>query len=55
MGSSCLEVACSAEARVSTDEVLSLLDQPLEGAALGAALELGLFWSDGDSTESVRT
>jgi SAM-dependent methyltransferase len=28
----------------STDEVLSLLDQPLEGAALGAALELGLFW-----------
>ncbi len=28
----------------STDEVLGLLDQPLEGAALGAALELGLFW-----------
>ncbi len=28
----------------STDEVLALLDQPLVGAALGAALELGLFW-----------
>ena len=28
----------------STDQVLGLLDRPLEGAALGAALELGLFW-----------
>lgn len=28
----------------STDEVLALLDQPLDGAAVGAALELGLFW-----------
>ena len=28
----------------SPDEVLYLLDQPLEGAAVGAALELGLFW-----------
>ena len=28
----------------SPDEVLALLDQPLEGAAVGAALELGLFW-----------
>jgi 2-hydroxy-4-(methylsulfanyl)butanoate S-methyltransferase len=28
----------------SPDEVLALLDQPLEGAAVAAALELGLFW-----------
>ena len=28
----------------STDGVLRLLDQPFEAAALGAALELGLFW-----------
>lgn len=28
----------------ATDEVLALLDQPLDGAAVGAALELGLFW-----------
>ncbi|MGA3031229.1 MAG: methyltransferase [Candidatus Limnocylindrales bacterium] len=28
----------------STDEVLALLDQPIDGAAVGAALELGLFW-----------
>jgi SAM-dependent methyltransferase len=28
----------------SRDEILSLLDEPLEGAAVGAALELGLFW-----------
>ena len=29
----------------STDEVLALLDRPVEGAAVGAALELGLFWT----------
>jgi Methylase involved in ubiquinone/menaquinone biosynthesis len=28
----------------SPDEVLALLDQSLQGAAVGAALELGLFW-----------
>jgi SAM-dependent methyltransferase len=37
----------------SPDQVLSLLDQPLEGAALGAALELGLFWLLG--TDGLET
>ena len=37
----------------STDEVLRLLDQPLEGAALGAALELGLFWLPGQPLETT--
>ena len=30
---------------MSWDEVLALLDRPVEAAAVGAALELGLFWN----------